>query len=288
MTFVSCFLMGGLGNQLFQIFTTFAYCLRFDKKMVLPYSKILTVGINRNTYWESFLYNLKFHTTINNMYGLENQDLFNFRQYREKNHNYSKIPEINNSNFLLYGYFQSYKYFEDKFDEIISIIKLEEQKKEIIKTYPEYYSNHNTYISMHFRLGDYKLKQQYHNIISYDYYYNALSHIFCFVDTKIPVVILYFCEEEDNYIINPIIEQLKEKFPFFIFLKVDDNIEDWKQMLIMSNCHHNIIANSSFSWWGAYFNNNKDKVVCYPSQWFGPLMNNNVDDMFPDNWVKIG
>jgi hypothetical protein len=114
-----------------------------------------------------------------------------------------------------------------------------------------------------------------------------MSHIFCFVDTKIPVVILYFCEEEDNYIINPIIEQLKEKFPFFIFLKVDDNIEDWKQMLIMSNCHHNIIANSSFSWWGAYFNNNKDKVVCYPSQWFGPLMNNNVDDMFPDNWVKI-
>ena len=52
-------------------------------------------------------------------------------------------------------------------------------------------------------------------------------------------------------------------------MKVDDNIPDWKQMLIMANCDANIIANSTFSWWGAYFNKNPKKIVCYPNVWFG-------------------
>jgi hypothetical protein len=58
-------------------------------------------------------------------------------------------------------------------------------------------------------------------------------------------------------------------------------------MIIMSNCHSNIIANSSFSWWGAYFNNNENKIVCYPSLWFGEFLKNNMDSMFPEKWVQI-
>ena len=56
-------------------------------------------------------------------------------------------------------------------------------------------------------------------------------------------------------------------------------------MLYMSLCRHNIIANSSFSWWGAYFNSNKEKIVCYPSVWFG----NNMDtrDLCPETWIKM-
>ena len=59
----------------------------------------------------------------------------------------------------------------------------------------------------------------------------------------------------------------------------------------MSNCEHNIIANSSFSWWGAYFNTNKDQYnerrVLYPEIWFGPTANNNTKDLCPPDWVKI-
>jgi hypothetical protein len=56
----------------------------------------------------------------------------------------------------------------------------------------------------------------------------------------------------------------------------------------MSSCKHNIIANSTFSWWGAYLNENNDKIVCYPSLWFGnELQNKDTCDLFLDNWKKI-
>ena len=78
-----------------------------------------------------------------------------------------------------------------------------------------------------------------------------------------------------------------------IFIKVDDSISDWKQLLLMSGCNYNIIANSSYSWWAAYMNTNEEKIVCYPDIWFGPkiLCNRSHDehmkDMFPYDWICI-
>jgi hypothetical protein len=117
----------------------------------------------------------------------------------------------------------------------------------------------------------------------------ALMHMLLNITIDRPVKVLYFCEKEDNDTVSDIIRQCEETYSAFHFIKVDDSIEDWKQLLIMSNCHHHIIANSSFSWWGAYFNENVDKIVCYPSMWFGPaLANKRLDDMFPSDWTCVG
>jgi hypothetical protein len=284
---ISCYLMGGLGNQLFQIFTTISYGIRNNRQIVFPYTDVLTVGITRPTYWESFLQSFKKFTTYNNNYGLSNNDIITFHCYREPFHHHQSIPITTDKKILLYGYFQSYKYFDNDKQKIFSLMELEKQQDKIKKDYSHYLDNNYDTISMHFRLGDYKEKQDYHPILPYDYYENAIFNILLYRKYTKPYRVLYFCEQEDNETVNKIIERLKNKYDTIEFVKVDDNIDDWKQLLIMSCCNNNIIANSSFSWWGGYFNQNSDKFVCYPNLWFGHRANNNVKDMFPVTWNFI-
>ena len=83
------------------------------------------------------------------------------------------------------------------------------------------------------------------------------------------------------------IETLKTKYPKLNFISIDHELNDWEQMICMSYCSHNIIANSTFSWWGAYLNNN-DNSVYYPDTWFGSgIGNKNLKDLFMDNWIKV-
>ena len=96
---------------------------------------------------------------------------------------------------------------------------------------------------------------------------------------------IFFGEEIDYNYIKTIINKLKNYFPNKTFINIDFRIPDWQQLLIMSCCTHNIIANSTFSWWGAYFNNNKNKRVYYPNNWF--KNNINIADLCPDKWIGI-
>jgi hypothetical protein len=284
---ISCYLMGGLGNQLFQIFTTIAYGQRFNRQVIFPYSDVLTVGINRPTYWETFLNPLKNNTTFNKSYGFDNNELMMFPVYREPFHHYRTIPIATDKKLILFGYYQSYKYFEKEKDQIFSLIGLEKQQEQIKREFSDYFDKEYDTISMHFRLGDYKEKQDFHPIMPYEYYENAMFNILLYRKYTKPYKVLYFCEREDNSTVSSHIDRLKIKYNAVQFIKVDDSIDDWKQLLIMSCCNNNIIANSSFSWWGGYFNLNPNKIVCYPNIWFGPKANNDVSDMFPISWSFI-
>ena len=283
---ISCYLMGGLGNQLFQIFATMAYCIRYRKKMVLPYSETLNVGITRPTYWDSLLSYVKRYTTLNSEMGYTNQDLVNLPQFREPHHHFYPIPNVD-QNMLLFGYFQSYKYFENEKDKIMSLLNISTQQEQIKSEYPDYFNTNYVTISMHFRLGDYKEKQDYHPIMPYEYYENAMFNILLYRPFTKQYRVFYFCEKEDNAIVSSHIKRLRNKYEAVEFIKVDDTIEDWKQLLIMSCCDNNIIANSSFSWWAGYFNQTPGKFVCYPHLWFGPKAGNDVQDMFPCEWNHI-
>lgn len=269
-------IMGGLGNQLFQIFATIAYSIEHKQRFIFPYE--IHAGVtNRHSYWDSFLIPLKNFTA------------FQFPQMellREKGFKYEKISSVpENENRVLHGYFQSYKYFEKYYDVICRLIGLEQQKIQVQLSYP---NNYMFMISMHFRLGDYKYLQDSHPVLPYEYYKNSLQHIQNLTH-KDNWDVLFFCEKDDNTEVFATIHKLRKEFPNFKFLKQGDNVEDWKQMLMMSVCTHNIIANSSFSWWGAYFNYNASKIVCYPEEWFGPRLReiNNTEDLFPEQWTRI-
>jgi len=280
--------MGGLGNQLFQIFTVISYAIKC--KHMFKFISAEHLGgdgsTKRRTYWQTFLFKLSgflmdqypnFDIVIN-----ENGFSFNELPYEHLKYN-------NNVNVMLSGYFQSYKYFQENYDTICRILNIAEKRLDIIE---EVVKNHHSLsfleksISMHFRLGDYKDKQDYHPIMTDEYYKKSLQYIVDKLDYT-PTV-LYFCEDEDFETVNETIQLLKNEFPTIEFERATNCLDDWQQMLLMSCCNHNIIANSSFSWWGAYLNVNPTKIICYPSLWFGTKMSDvDVSDLFPDEWVKI-
>jgi hypothetical protein len=193
----------------------------------------------------------------------------------------------------LFGYFQSHKYFSTFFDTICKMLDIENQKLKVLSKYSHYFENNECekYISVHFRLSDYKKIQHIYPILKKQYYEKALLYIMAETEKK-DWKILYFCEEESNKEVEETIEYLKKRCSNCQFIKVPDDISDWEQMLIMSTCLHNIIANSTFSWWGAYLNTNQDKIVCFPNEWFGPGSPNRKtvyvnDDLFPSTWMMI-
>lgn len=291
---ISVNLMGGLGNQLFQIFTTLAYGMQYKLKVVFPYSKTLIIGKERNTYWDNFLSCLNIYTT-QYLQNITNMDLFELPMMRESGFNYSEIPEIR-QDFMFYGYWQSYKYFHKYKDRLFKLIGLPKIKKLMIEKVAPFYNFKNNietqYISLHFRLGDYLSLQHYHPILNYSYYENALRYL-CEKTLYKKRIVLYFCESQDNEVVLEHISNLKHVFSDVEFIKVYDDIPDWEQMIIMSCCNDNIIANSTFSWWGAYMNTAPNKIVCYPAKWFGEKIvteekhDEHVKDLFPPEWVKI-
>jgi hypothetical protein len=265
--------MGGLGNQLFQIFATISNAIRTKQRFTFLYSESL--GANgdtiRNTYWSNLFIRLK-PFLINSL-------PHHMNIIREESFSYKEPNVPTEGDNCIVGYFQSYKYFEENYDTICKMIGIQGLKN-------DYPVSENT-ISMHFRIGDYKKVQHFHPIMPYEYYKNSIAHILSESIIDSTYTILYFCENQDIDDVNIIVNQLKTDYPTIIFTRASNNIPDWGQMLTMSNCQHNIIANSSFSWWGAYFNRNSKKIVCYPSIWFGDSAWHNTCDLSPTEWKRI-
>jgi len=290
-THISCNLTGGLGNQLFQIFTTIAVGIENRYKIVFPYYEVSPVGNPRPTYWKTFLSSIKIMTNENNRHELSNQQLYQFAEIKEPTFHYTRIDPFDiRQSAMLRGYYQSYLYFENYKETIFKLIRLREQQNDVIEKHTELFSTDANTISMHFRLGDYKNLQDCHPIISIDYYDNALSYLIKNRSEQQPdqkFKVLYFCEEQDNEAVSQMIGFLKLKYTNIVFEKINDQTKDWEQLLLMSCCDNNIIANSTFSWWGAYFNKNNRSIVCYPSLWFGPRLAHNTRDLFPKEWIQI-
>ena len=168
----------------------------------------------------------------------------------------------------------------------INIIDPKTSREKISNEYSNtsFFKNVST-ISVHFRRSDYKVKQEYHPILQYEYYDKALDMLpLNYLESS---NVMYFCELEDRKEVDEIMMSLKEKYNFMEMCCVDHSLSDWKQLLLMSLFQVNIIANSSFSWWAAYINNNDDKTVICPKIWFGPAMSCNTSDICPSEWIKI-
>ena len=292
-------IMGGLGNQLFQIFMIIS--LSIDSEIPFFFPDTEQLCSKRHTYWNSFLSRLKIFLQKQKFIESQLSKIINEEGFEYKKYD---IELVKIENILFYGYFQSYKYFEKNYRTIYDLIDIDKYKNELInkisqvnvlKNSTELMSRDNEItiydktISMHFRIGDYKNIQNCHPLMTLKYYSNSLKYL-CEsgIDLR-EYKILYFCENNLSDIRDAIsiINNLQLEYPYLDFFRQTE-LEDYEEMILMSLCKHNIIANSTFSWWGAYFNNNEDKIVIYPSVWFGPQLSYlNIKDLHPPSWIKI-
>lgn len=185
----------------------------------------------------------------------------------EKGWYYEELPFIENVKF--FGFFQSYKYFEHCEGKIRELFQFNDTIKNKINA--KYRLGVNT-CSIHVRRGDY-VGNVFHEVCHFEYYKDAI------IAMKERTSIDLFVVFSDD------IAWCKENFIGEEFLFVENN-SDIEDIYLMSICSHNIICNSTFSWWGAWLNANPEKVVIAPEQWFGDV-SRGVEDLLPEKWIKL-
>jgi GR25 family glycosyltransferase involved in LPS biosynthesis len=262
---------GGLGNQMFQIATLYAAAKDNNMDPIVEKVKVSPGSISRPTYWDTVF------SHVNTSKSLQS---YKFNIMKEPNMSYNKIRVPHNVHIMMDGYFQSPKYFDNHRNVILELFKLpnnimkniEKVKNDIISKFEEI----RPIVSVHVRRGDYlKLKHVY-NILDMDYYNNAMSQ---FNDCNFVV----FSED-----ITWCKENFKNENIYFIEEQNHMNINDVTEMYLMSMFDHNIIANSSFSWWGAWMNNNPCKKVIAPKNWYSNSDMNNLNrDIYCSDWILL-
>ncbi len=135
-------------------------------------------------------------------------------------------------------------------------------------------------VSLHIRRGDYvsnKVTNQVHGVCDLNYYSHAISYI----AERISNTHLFVFSDDPEWAKG----NLKTEIPTFF---VDNNRadKDYEDLKLMRQCKHNIIANSSFSWWGAWLNQNAGKIVIAPKKWFNDK-SINTKDLIPEKWIRL-
>lgn len=176
------------------------------------------------------------------------------------------------------GYFQTEKYFLSVREELLNEFTLKQPLNEENQEMLEKIKSCNS-VSLHIRRGDYtKDYAAAHGLCSLDYYKKAMDYISEKVEEP-----HFFLFSDD---IDWVVENFDMEYPFTV-VNLNNEKSGAYDLELMKHCKHNIIANSSFSWWGAWLNENPNKIVFAPKKWFADKKIKN-NDIIPKKWVKIG
>jgi len=259
---IYCFLKGGLCNLYFQIATAIAFAKEKNTEAAFPnlhhQLNYLNLETNHNPKLNYAQEYLKIFTHVS-----VEQPQPHFPVYRYPFHYDPFVPE-NNS--IIDGFFQTEKYFKKYKQDILNFFKPKEDLQQeinlILNQLPKEFN------AIHVRLGDYLKSPGAHNNLPLSYFLKSINTI----NSNLPYVI--FSDD---------IDLCKTYFSEnnFIFL----NNKDYIDLYVMSYAQNYILSNSSFSWWGAWLNQNS-KIVIAPPQWFGPdLHYHNTSDIIPEYWL---
>lgn len=277
--------IGGLGNQMFEyafykklqklgnnVYANLSY-YRYDG--VMPF---VLEDTFKNIIVKKVFEKKGFWVDVRKRMTMEFSRIFEEKQfgtYDEK-----LLEKLSKKNHFIEGYWQTEEYFKDIREELISDFEFSITDESLRSVLDE--MNTCQSVSVHIRRGDYlKADKIYGNICTLDYYKNAMHY----VADKVGALTYYIFSDD--------IEWAKKNLPdiqpsqgelIFIEKEQFNDYHDWYDMAMMSHCKHNIIANSSFSWWGAWLNRNDEKMVIAPSRW---LNTEDAPDIWCDGWIKI-
>jgi len=297
-------LMGGLGNQMFQYATAKRLSLSLNTELRIDVS-----GFRKNTRNQEHTYQLG-HFNIQASHATS-ADLLHFRSRKRRHHRF--VPDIRKWAFrrkgrasgtlfheegagsrfkpevlelrddtYLYGHFNSYKYFDSIRKELLSEYTPKSRLSDD-GSRTEMLIEGTGSISIHFRRGDYvddpEVKKSVDGILTESYFRNALAILL----EKIP--------DPHLFVFSNDIAWVKERHSFpcdVTFVDFNSPQRGYEDLWLMSRCKHNITAGgSTFSWWAAYLNPNRDKLVVRTKDVNNDPLYNHPSDLFPPEWVVI-
>ena len=200
-----------------------------------------------------------------------------FREHRVSPYNASILKT--SSNLYLDGYWQSEKYFVDVKDIILSEFTLQAKPSHLSLELASQISKTQS-ISLHIRRGDYisnSNTNKLHGTTSLDYYKQSAN----FFAQEIASPHFFVFSDDPDWVVK----NLNLEFPT-TFVTHNDALTNYEDLWLMSLCKHNIIANSSFSWWAAWLNSNPNKIVIAPEKWFNSS-DIETKDLVPQEWLRI-
>lgn len=281
-------LQGGLGNQLFQFATAYAQNtdLNIDFDFLAsqePSSETFT----QRSFELKLFPNIRFKELkqSDRKFFLSKGLLHKIRRklsqvtiVKQEGNDFVDIPDA--KHIYLDGFFQSEKYFQHARQKILQIYEFPDldARNQHIKNQIIAAGFHS--VSIHIRRGDYVKPHiaNYHGLLPLDYYQEALRTL----AAEVPDLRLFIFSDDVSF--------ARAEFTNFhnaVIVEGNDHAA-WKDMALMSCCAHHIIANSSFSWWGAWLSTHAGGINIAPKNWFNAqVVDFNIDDIVPQNWIKI-
>jgi hypothetical protein len=198
---------------------------------------------------------------------------------------FCKIPSLSKNGIYLSGYFQSPKYFDNPViqNEIKSMIKPDIESLNILnQKYTWLINNKDRVVVVHARRTDYLRNKDiidFHGPLNAEYYINAINKMSSYV--KNPIFLLI---SDDVTYWLPLIKDIDNLYHNSIYML--DNESEIETLALIQQFSYFIIANSSFSWWGAWLSDNPLKVIA-PSRWFGPTGPKNYKDIYVPSWELL-
>ena len=281
-------LNGGLGNQMFQwalarmieettdmeVYLDMSY---FNMRKARPYQ--LDVFKLKPRFIEDWQTKLKLELiwTFRHFFDLHN--LFGLKVYYESQFNFDKTISKIQPNSYISGFFQSELYFSNVENRLRDDFTFADGIFDENRKLANEMSQQNA-VSLHVRRGDYINKKRYQDsyaVCSPDYYKRAVEYI----AQQHPDPVLYIFSDDIAW------TKKNLRFPYKThFVSHNTGKESYIDMRLMSLCKHNVIANSSFSWWGAWLNSNPDKIIIAPKQWFKDETIVQTD-VIPKHWIQF-